>query len=714
MRTFLRVRLRPALLLAWVALLAGMAVPMLGWSQSASDDGPVGLLLAAGENGATVAAPRLATDYDIVVSGPVARTRVTQRFVNPTDRWVEGVYVFPLPEKAAVDTLSMVIGTRIVVGEIKERVAARRAYDEAAAAGQRASLVEQQRPNVFTTSVANIGPGESIVVQIEYQEAVRQDGGRYSLRVPLVVAPRYTPPAIRQEASAETLRGGWATGEAWQTAPVRDPAVMPPGNPVTLQLRLQAGFPLEAVDSPYHKIVLREVVEDTRLVALAEGEVPADRDFELVWRPKTGAVPSIGLFRERVGDADYLLAMVVPPVAATAEARPAREAIFVIDTSGSMAGASMEQARAALLAALDGLKPGDRFNIVRFASDASALFRAPLAADSANVAQAREWVARLVADGGTEMVPALAMALADAAGKGRGTVRQVIFLTDGAIGNENQVFDLLAQARGRSRIFMVGIGSAPNGHLMVRAAEIGRGTYTHIGATAEVEAAMRALFAKLENPAVTSLAAHFTDAGVAATPDPLPDLYAGEPVVLLARAPALAGSFTLAGSIGRQPWSATLPTAGVQEGSGIAKLWAHRRIDNLEAAAILGEIDHATRDRDVLALALEHHLVTRLTSLVAIDRTPARPEGETLERTDIPLNLPAGWDYEKVFGRAMLQRAAAPAPMRMAAVAAPPPAMTLPQTATPAALLTAGGLVAVAGGLAMLLAARRRTRGAAV
>ncbi|MGE0255784.1 MAG: marine proteobacterial sortase target protein [Alphaproteobacteria bacterium] len=707
-----RVRLRPALVFAWIALLAAMAMPMLGWSQSANDDGPVGLLLASGEGG-RVTAPLLATDYDITVSGPAARTRVTQRFTNPTDRWVEGVYVFPLPEKAAVDTLTMVIGTRVVVGEIKEKVAARRTYEEAAAAGQRASLVEQHRPNVFSTSVANIGPGESVVVQIEYQETVRQDAGRYSLRVPLVVAPRYTPPAIRQEASADALSGGWATGEAWQTVPVRDPAATPPGNPVTLQVRLQAGFPVEAVESPYHKVAVRDAGDDVRLVALADGEVPADRDFELVWRPKTGAVPTIGLFRERVGDADYLLAMVVPPVAATAEKRPAREAIFVIDTSGSMSGPSIEQARAALLAALDGLREGDRFNVIRFASDASALFRAPAAADAANVARARDWVARLTADGGTEMVPALGMALADNAAERRGTVRQVIFLTDGAIGNENQVFDLLAQERGRSRVFMVGIGSAPNSHLMARAAEIGRGTFTHIGSTGEVEAGMRALFAKLESPVVTGLAVRFADAGVAATPDPVPDLYAGEPVVLLARAPALAGDFTLAGSIGRQPWSATLPTTGVQEGSGIAKLWARRRIDNLEAAAILGEIDNVSRDRDILSLALEHHLVTRLTSLVAVDRAPARPEDEVLERTDVPLNLPAGWSHEKVFGRAMRQHAAAPAPMQTAALAVPTQPMSLPQTATPAALLTAGGLVVALGGLALLLVARRRGGGTA-
>jgi len=395
-------------MLAWIVLFAGIAVPMIGWSQSAADGGPVGLLLAAGEGG-RLAAPILVTDYDVVVSGRVARTRVTQRFANPTDRWVEGVYVFPLPEKAAVDTLSMVVGTRIVVGEIKERVVARCAYEGAAAAGQRASLVEQHRPNVFSTSVANIGPGESVVVQIEYQETVRQDSGRYSLRVPLVVAPRYTPPAIRQEASAEALRGGWATGEAWQMVPVRDPDVAPPANPVMLQVRLQAGFPVAAIESPYHKVAVREASDDVRLVALAEGEVPADRDFELVWRPKTGAVPTIGLFRERVGDADYLLAMVVPPVAATAEKRPAREAIFVIDTSDSMAGESIVQARTALLVALDGLRPGDRFNIVRFASDASALFRAPVSADAGNVAQARQWVARLVADGGTEIVPALGM-----------------------------------------------------------------------------------------------------------------------------------------------------------------------------------------------------------------------------------------------------------------------------------------------------------------
>jgi Ca-activated chloride channel homolog len=508
-----------------------------------------GALLLKSENDRYVEAPLVATDFDLAVSGPTARARVTQIFHNPTDGWVEAVYVYPLPEGGAVDTLKMVIGERIVVGDIKDRKSAREVYEQAKSTGQKASLVEQERPNIFTNSVANIGPRETVVVQIEYQEPVRQSGNEFSLRLPLVVAPRYIPDPIVQ--TVELRDGGAGWGRANQvidpvpdrdriTPPVLDPRKNPPVNPVAITVRLQAGFPLAEVKSHHHAVTTETVEDGVRVIKLAEGAVPADRDFELTWTPAESAAPSVGLFRERVGDADYLLAFVTPPVVAAKEERRPREIVFVIDNSGSMSGTSIVQAKASLLYALGRLTPSDRFNVIRFDNTMDVLFSDTVPADAEHVAQAKAFVSALEARGGTEMVPPMKAALTDRRDGDANALRQVIFLTDGEIGNEQQLFETIGAMRGRSRIFMVGIGSAPNSFLMTRAAELGRGTFTHIGSVEQVEERMRVLIGKLESPAVTNLTATFSSARADATPAVLPDLYRGEPLALAAKVSALA------------------------------------------------------------------------------------------------------------------------------------------------------------------------------
>ena len=589
-----------------------------------------------------VEAVRLATDVQLAVSGPTVRARVTQAFRNTTDRWVEAVYVYPLPEDGAVDTLRMVVGNRVIVGEIKEKQAAVAEYEAARDDGLTASLVEQERPNLFTNRVANVGPGETVVVQIEYQAPVRLSGGVYSVRVPLNPGIPYNPPP----------RDGRdpVPDRERLTPPVRNPAVVGKAGTVTLGVRLQPGFPTAAVDSPYHPITVRPDGGGS-VVALAQGSVPADRDFELSWRAAGGQHPAAAVFRETVAGQDYVLAYVTPPSARRPAAPAPREVVFVIDNSGSMSGASMPQAKASLDYALSRLTPGDRFNVVRFDDTYTQLFPDTVAADPAMVGRARAFVAGLEAEGGTEMVPALKAALVDPRPNDRRYLRQVVFLTDGEIGNEQELLDQLAARRGRSRVFMVGIGSAPNSYLMSRASELGRGVFTHIGSPEEVETDMRELFEKLERPVAVELSATFD--GVRAegvTPAMLPDVYAGEPVVLAARVSGRGGMLRLRGLVDGRPWSVELPLDRAVAGQGISKLWARRQITDAEVARTLGQIDGPTGDQRILALALEHHLVTALTSLVAVDRTPKRPAGTPLTREEIPIDLPAGWDFDHIFG----------------------------------------------------------------
>lgn len=674
---------------------------------------------------------RLGTDVDITVSGPTARARITQMFRNDGKDWVEGTYVYPLPEGGAVDTLKMVVGERVIVGEIKEKQKARAIYERARSEGKKAGLVAQERPNVFTTSVANIGPGETVVVQIEYQEPVHQDGGTFSLRVPLVVAPRYSPPALVQQVDLPVQGKGWGhlSASPAMDAPVLDPDQYGKVNPVTIAVKLQAGFPLDEVKSAYHAVKVESPDADTRLVTL-DGPVPADRDFALSWTAKAGAAPSVGLFRERVGNDDYLLAFVTPPTAAQPAAPLPREMIFVIDNSGSMGGTSMRQAKEGLAYGLSRLKPGDRFNVIRFDDTMETLFPDTVPADAGNITVAQRFVAGLDARGGTEMLAPMKAALTDPRASEGTHLRQVVFLTDGAVENEQQLFDAISALRGKSRLFMVAIGSAPNSFLMTRAAELGRGSFAHIGDVAEVEERMRTLFAKLESPAVTGLAASFSAARADAMPALLPDLYKGEPLVMAAKLDRLDGDVTIKGRIGDQPWSVTLPLAGAAEGAGLSKLWARRKIDDAEVAKTLGDMTAEQADARILDLGLAHHLVTRLTSLVAVDQTVSRPADAKLTRADVPLNLPAGWEFDKVFGEAAKavpsrptpdnatppsRRASAgtaPALAKLAAapvaVSAPAQTIDLPQTATDAELRLMAGLMLLALATLMLLLSGRR------
>jgi Ca-activated chloride channel homolog len=686
------------------------------------------LLLKNGDN--TYAdATRLGIDVDLTVSGPTIRARVTQLFRNPTKDWMEATYVYPLPEGGAVDALKMVVGDRVIVGDIKERQQARVIYEQARQNGQKAALTEQERPNIFTNSVANIGPGETVLVQIEYQEPVHQSGNEFSLRVPMVVGPRYNPAPVSQSVDLRDDGSGWGTStsdpvpDRDRISPrVLDPAENAPVNPTSITIRLQAGFPLGEVKSQYHQVKIESPDDATRLIRLADGPVPADRDFELTWKPAAEKATSVGLFREHVGDADYVLAYVTPPSVEQAEQKPLpREVIFVIDNSGSMGGTSIEQAKASLVYALGRLKPNDRFNVIRFDDTMDVLFPASVPADPRHLGEATSFVSALQARGGTEMVPAMRAALTDPAASEADHIRQVVFLTDGAIGNEQQLFDTIAAMRGRSRVFMIGIGSAPNTYLMTRAAELGRGAFTHIGSVDQVEERMRELFAKLENPAVTGLAARFSDATADMTPAALPDLYRGEPLVVAAKLDKLTGSLEIKGRIGDRPWTVTLPLANAAEGKGLSKLWARRKISDAEVARNMRQVSPEESDKTILKLALEHQLVSRLTSLVAVDKTPSRPAGEPLKLTDLPINLPAGWDFEKVFG----ERGQLPVPpverradagkarthlamVKQPAIVPAPDTITLPKTATDAELKMLAGSILLALGLVLFVFNRRQ------
>ena len=385
------------------------------------------------------------------VSGAIARTRISQRFFNPSKAFVEAVYVFPLPERSAADTLRLQVGKRFLEGRIQTKAHARRIYERAKSDGYRTALIEQQRPNIFTNEVANIGPGETVVVQIEYQQALRFDDGQFSLRVPLVVAPRFLPKPdvnfVSLRAGPEEIRFS-GTEKKLNSARISGPVLHPrrgKTNPVTLQVMLDTGFPIDDLKSHHHEMVVERLGAGLARLEFASRAAPADRDFELTWRVRPGAVPATALFTQKQsGTADdrvtgeFLYALINPP-RMPADAAQLREVIFLLDTSASMSGEALRQARASLKKALQRLRPDDRFNFIHFNSDFAAFFDAPVPATADHVAKVSRFVDALEAGGGTRMLPALRAALADENVSGdakTNRIRQIVFLTDGAVGNE--------------------------------------------------------------------------------------------------------------------------------------------------------------------------------------------------------------------------------------------------------------------------------------
>ena len=595
-------------------------------------------------------ATRMNTAIDARITGLVARVSVRQEFLNDGAEWVEGVYVFPLPDEAAVDLLRMTIGEQVIEGEIREKAQAKKEYEQAKTEGKKASLVVQERANMFTTSVANIAPGETIIVEIEYLETIRYDEGAFSLRFPMTMTPRYIPGhAVRDR-----------TGSGWSPDTTRVPdasRITPPmvsrskDHKVSFNAELNAGVPLALIASRYHVVDISNN-GDRYHVSLGKGDAPMDHDLELTWKPVADRAPRAMLFTEEIDGDQHALLMMLPPddFSAPVQHMP-RELIFVIDTSGSMHGTSIDQAKRALNLALGGLTPRDRFNVIQFNSTTSALFPNSVDASVSNVSVARRYVNGLNANGGTEMRPALSRALS--AAHYESFLRQIIFITDGSVGNEAELFKLIEQQLGNSRLFTVGIGSAPNSWFMRKAAEAGRGTFTTISALHEVNEKMERLFRKVEQPQVTDIAVQWPGGVVAESyPATIPDLYTGEPIVVRARLDESIDAnvpVTIRGNSTIGSWDAELDWESGEARSGIAALWARAKIEDLMDHTRHGRTEDETRTA-VVAVALKHHLVSKFTSLVAVDKTPVRPANSFLTKEQVPNLMPYGQSTTAIFG----------------------------------------------------------------
>lgn len=611
----------------------------------------------------------LKTDVDMVISGLTARVKVSQKFRNELDQWVEGKYLFPLPEKAAVDHLTMKVGERLIIGEIQEKQQAKRTYQKAKISGKKASLVEQHRPNLFTNSVANIAPYETVEVIIEYQQDVayhREEG--FSIRFPMAITPRYQPKNIIRESFDDSQHMSMPfspVGQGFINQVSQIKMLFPEAdenqlrssdNLVDLKIRLNAGIPLQQLSSKTHEIYNEQKSENDFAIRFAHTQVKADHDFVLNWKPIASQKPRAAVFTEKKAGENYVSLMVMPPsVESINENQDSgadsirREIIFVIDTSGSMGGESIRQAKSALEFALTTLSPDDTFNVVQFNSVTNKLFSNARLATQHNVQRANSYINRLKAGGGTEMFAAIEASL-DAI-EAHSSLRQVIFLTDGAISNESQLFKLITERLGDSRLYTVGIGSAPNEFFMKKAARFGRGTATFIADITQSRIKMEKLFESVSQPQLTHIDIQWPDAVKSETwPDKIPDLYDGYPLWIKSKVSDLAGKVEITGRLNETLWQSQLPLSngsrlGIKQQQGIAVLWAREKIAAIMNSAHHGIVNDKQKSQ-IIKTALDHHLVSRFTSLVAVDKTPSRI-GQELISQKVSTHLPKGSGVSK-------------------------------------------------------------------
>ncbi len=663
------VRPLAALLLFAAAAIAGSTFALAARAQERPAPGDTGqgeLVVRDGEH-AGQAFPLAHTAVDARIDGIVSRVSVTQVFTNPYADKIEAIYIFPLPDRAAVDDMEMKVGDRTTRALIKTRAEARRTYEDAKNRGHVAALLDQERPNIFTQSVANILPGNKIEVTVRYVETLAPENGAYSFVFPMVVGPRFIPgaPVGPPLASREPLPlGAPAGGPGWSpdTDLVPDasritPPVLRPGersgHDIAVTLTLDAGLPIRELTSPSHAVDIARPRLERAVVTLHPADTIPNKDLVVRYR-LTGQEPELTVLAHRENGDGTFLALIVPPAMPAARDVMPKEMVFVVDCSGSMSGEPIAKVKQAMRHALKHLDPRDSFQIIRFSESASGLGPRPLAATPANVREGLRFIDRLEGEGGTMMIEGIKAALDYPPDPQR--VRIVCFMTDGYIGNEAEILAAIDERLGGARLFSFGVGTAVNRYLLDRMAEVGRGAVDYVLLSEDTQGAVVRFYDRVRNPVLTDLA--FSGAEKlevsAVYPERIPDLFAGQTVTLVGRysKPGRA-DVTLSGRLGGRPWSRTfaieLPARTGAKSAALASLWARTRIEDLMARQYGGEKPEIVRE--VTDVALAHRLVSAYTSFVAVEER-IEVAGGVPRKVVVPVEMPEGVSYEGVFGEA--------------------------------------------------------------
>jgi Ca-activated chloride channel family protein len=607
------------------------------------------------------------TDVSVDISGFLARVTLTQRFGNPFKEPIEAVYTFPMSERGAVDTMTMAIGKRFIRGIVKEREEARQIYERARNAGQAASLLDQERPNIFTQSVANILPGDTITITISYVEYLKYEDGEYEFSFPMVVGPRYIPgnlTAPGPDAIVPDVNTGIRPGPA-STDQVPDssrvtPPVTPPGtragHDISMEVRIDAGFPIRELQSELHEIDVQPSATTTVVRLRSKNDIP-NRDFIL--RYAVGG--------EQIGDAvlthhgdkgGFVTLILQPPARVAPEAVTPKEMIFVIDKSGSMSGFPIEKAKETMKQCVEGMNPDDTFNLVCFSGGLGYCFERPVANTAENRRKALEYLGNLEGGGGTEMMQAINAALGGQDDPKR--LRVVCFMTDGFIGNDMAIIDAIQKNVKTARVFAFGIGNSVNRFLIEGMARAGRGASEVVTLESQGDDAAKRFHERIQSPVLTDISIDLGGLGIhdmLPDPDAIPDLFAARPLILTGRYDqARNGKITVRGQTANGRFERTIDVdlpGDKPDHDVLATLWARERVEWVMNQDWLGA-QLGKPDRDVKGavtqLGLEFGLVTQYTSFVAVEERVITKGGKP-QTVQVPVEMPDGVSYEGIFGK---------------------------------------------------------------
>jgi Ca-activated chloride channel homolog len=644
--------------LLFVLILTGLSFVFLASSTSltqnvaAQEQETAGALQVLDSSGKPKArCPLKHTDVKAEVSGFISRVVVTQEFENPFKEKIEAVYTFPLPQDAAVDDMTMNVGGRIVKGKILRREEAREVYEAAKSSGQVASLLDQERPNIFTQSVANILPGEQIKITISYVETIHYTNGSYEFVFPMVVGPRYVPGSATGPKESGHAADTDRVPDASRITPVAARAGKRAGHDISLELTLDAGVPIDVLDVKTHAVeVSRSDPRRAKVRLQSNAEIP-NKDFVLRY-DVAGKKIEDALLTHRSGQGGYFTLILQPPERVTARDVMPKELIFVLDTSGSMSGFPIEKARETMKLALNSLYPSDTFNLITFAGDTSILFTEPVSATPANLRKAQAFLDTREGGGGTEMMKAITAALDPSDAQGH--VRIVCFMTDGYVGNDMEIIAEV-QKHTNARVFAFGIGSSVNRFLLDSMAKYGRGEVEYVGLNDDGSAAARRFHERVRNPLLTDIAIDWSGLPVTDVyPKQIPDLFGAKPVIVTGRfTGATTGTARLKGMMSGRPFVRDISIEFPAEEKAhdvLSTLWARTRVEDLMsqdyAGAQQGNIKPELKET-ITQLGIEYRLLTQFTSFVAVEEVVVTDQGKP-RRIDVPIEVPEGVDPSKV------------------------------------------------------------------
>jgi Ca-activated chloride channel homolog len=587
------------------------------------------------------------TDVRADIAGFLARVNVTQEFENPFPEKIEAVYTFPLPQSAAVDDMTLKVGDRVVKGKILRREEARAVYEAARQGGQVAGLLDQERPNIFTQSVANIAPGERVTVTLSYVETLKYDEGTYEFSFPTVVGPRYVPgaPTGAQPQGGGRLPDTDRVPDASRISPRVMPEGMRAGHDISIEVALDAGVPVGEPKSVSHDVEVERTSPTAARVRLKDSAAIPNRDFVLRY-DVAGQKIEDALLTHRDSRGGYFTLILQPPERVTVEDVSPKELVFVLDTSGSMSGFPLEKAKETMRLALEDLNPQDTFNLITFSGDTAILFPEPVPATKENLARALKFMEWHVGEGGTEMMKAVKAALdpSDSADH----VRVVCFMTDGYVGNDMEIIDEV-QKHPNARVFAFGIGTSVNRFLLDQMAEHGRGEVEYVSLKEDGSAAARRFHERVRNPLLTDITVDWGGLPVADVyPRRVPDLFSAKPVVLTGRFTGVGRGVVrirgrMSGHIYEREIAVNLPDSQ-PEHDELATLWARRRVDELMGEDYAGLQRGSVREdlrEAITSLGLEYRLMTQFTSFVAVEEMTFTDGGQP-RRVDVPVELPEG------------------------------------------------------------------------